>query len=288
MAAGLLLGVLVLALGGAAVVGRPPAGDAAPEAVRRTLRRWRSAGLVLGVAAAGIAVEADDLGRGVLVAAPLFGLCVLAGVVTGEARAVRLPDPVRTAAVETRHLRHFLPGRAAAAVAAAGFALAALLALTTVAGSADDLGRAGRALSYACADFAGRNGPWPGSFYSLPLSLVVGAGAVLAALALRRVVGRPRPVDDAGDLVRDDAERRRSARAVTGAGGLLVTLPLIGVSLTTASALLANPCRPLWWTVAASLLLLLVPGWLALLAWSAVAVVTTDVRPSRATVTSAR
>ncbi|MBY8872303.1 hypothetical protein K7640_10675 [Micromonospora sp. PLK6-60] len=282
------MAVVVLALAGAAVVGRPPAGEDAPEAVRRTLRRWRCAGLILGVVAAGVAVNADELGRGVMVAAPLFGLCVLAGVVVGEARVVRLPGSVRTAAVETRHLRHFLPAWAAPAVAVAGGALVVLLALTTVAGSADDLGRAGRRLSYACPDFAGSHGPWAGSFYSLPLALVVGAGVVLAVLALRRVVGRPRPLDAAGELVRDDAERRRSGRAVTGACGLLVTLPLIGVSLTTAAALLANPCRPLWWTVAVWLLHLLVPAWLALLAWSVAAVVATDVRPARATVTSPR
>ncbi|SCE69992.1 hypothetical protein [Micromonospora mirobrigensis] len=288
MALSLLLGIVVIALVVAALAGTPAAGDPAPARVRRTVRGWRWAGLTVGVAAAAVAVRADPLGRGTAIAAPLLGLCVLAGVVAGETRAARPTGPARAAALETRQIRHYLPRWPATAVAVAGVGLAVLLVATTAAGSPDDQGRAGRSFGYDCGEFTGGHGPWPGSFYSLPLAVVLGAGVLLAGLALRRVVGRPRPVDDAGDLVRDDAERRRSGHAVTGAAGLLVAVPLIGVSVTAAGGLLASPCRPAWWTAAAWLLLLLTPGWLALAGWSVTALLRSGAPTPRPAVPAAR
>jgi hypothetical protein len=278
-----LLALLLVPLLVAALTGRPTTADPATAPIRRTVRRWRWSGLAVGAVVAAVAAGYDPLGRGVLLAAPLLGLCVLAGVIAGESRAVRPTGPTRQAALETRQVRHYLPRRPARAVAAAGVTLTALLTATTAAGSADDLGRAGRALAYDCGTVTGSHGPWAGSFYSLPLALVVAAGVLIAALAVRRVVGRPRP-QAAADLGPDDAERRRSATAVTGALGVLLTIPLTGVSLFTALGLLASPCRPLWWTAAAWLLLLLVPGWLALLGWSGVALLdpaTPAGRPAR-------
>ncbi|MEU8260398.1 hypothetical protein AB0C02_07230 [Micromonospora sp. NPDC048999] len=269
-----ILGLLLLPLLGVALAGPSATGEPATEHIRRTTRRWRWAGLTVGATVAAVAAGQDPLGRGVLLAAPLFGLCVLAGVVAGESRVVVRPaGAARQAALETRQVRHYLPRRPIRAVTAAAGALAVLLIATTAAGSADDLGRAGRSLAYDCGEFAGgSHGPWAGSFYSFPLALVVGLGVLIAALAMYRLVGRPRPQDPAGDLLRDDAERRRSAAAVTGACGVLVTIPLIGVSLFTASGLLSNPCRPAWWTATAWVLFLLIPAWTALLGWSAVAV----------------
>ncbi|MEV6931932.1 hypothetical protein AB0M46_46615 [Dactylosporangium sp. NPDC051485] len=277
-----IVGLLLVALLGVALAGPSAAGEPAAERIRRTTGRWRWAGLALGAAVAVAAGGYDPLGRGVLLAAPLFGLCVLAGVVAGESRVVVRPaSSTRQAALETRQVRHYLPRRPFRAVSAAGTALAVLLAATTATGSADDLGRAGRALAYDCGEFAGATGPWAGSFYSLPLALVAGLGVLIAALAMHRLVGRPRPQAPAGDLVRDDAERRRSATAVTGACGVLVAIPLIGVSLFTAAGLLSNPCRPAWWTAAAWGLFLLVPAWTVLLGWSAVAVLRPGHRADR-------
>ncbi|SCF34959.1 hypothetical protein GA0074695_5910 [Micromonospora viridifaciens] len=277
-----ILGLLLLPLLGVALAGPSAVGEPATEHIRRTTRRWRWAGLALGAAVAAVAAGYDPLGRGVLLAAPLFGLCVLAGVVAGESRVVVRPaGTTRQAALETRQVRHYLPRRPFRAVAAAGAALAVLLAATTAGGSADDLGRPGRALAYDCGEFAGAHGPWAGSFYSLPLALVVGLGVLIAALAMYRLVGRPRPQAPGGDLLRDDAERRRSATAVTGACGVLVTIPLIGISLLTVAGLVSSPCRPAWWTAAAWVLLLLIPAWTALLFWSAVAVLHPGPRAAR-------
>ncbi|MFJ8577199.1 hypothetical protein [Micromonospora sp. NPDC093277] len=274
--------LLLVPLIGVARVGPSGLGEPVTERARLTTWRWRWAGVAFGAVVAIVAARADPLGRGLLLAAPLFGLCVLAAVVAGESRVVtRSAGTTRQAALETRQVRHYLPRRPFRAVLAAAAALAVLLIATTAGGSADNLGRAGRALAYHCGGFTGTRGPWAGSFYSLPLALVVGIGGLIAALAMHRLVGRPRPQAPAGDLVRDDAERRRSATTVTGACGLLVTIPLIGVSLVTAAELLGSPCRPVWWTVAAWGLFLLVPAWTVLLAWSTVAVLRPGPRADR-------
>lgn len=98
------------------------------------------------------------------------------------------------------------------------------------------------------------HGPWAGSFYSVPLGIVVLVGAVASVVALRRIVHRPRPEGTSGQIVSDDALRRRAADAVTGAGGALVSIPLIGVSLVTAAGLPSIACRPAWWTRACRVL----------------------------------
>jgi hypothetical protein len=264
---GTLLTVLLLTRGNATA-----SEDPLPVPVRRAMAGWQWGGVVVGAIVAVVAGRSGTLGRGALVAAPLFGLCVLIGVVAGEIRAARPNSSIRRAVVETRRIRDYLPQWPSRALAGAGGVLVALLAATTAAGSPDDLGRAGRAVTAGCGQYLEAHGPWAGSFYSLPLAAVVLTGFLLAMLALWRVAGRPRPQDPSGDLLRDDAIRRRSATKVTGAFGVLVTIPLSGVSLVTASALLSISCAPLWWTIAAWLLVLLVPAWLALLGWSVAAI----------------
>ena len=123
--------------------------------------------------------------------------------------------------------------------------------------------RAGRTLARQCSPILGQAvGPWPGSFYAVPLALVVLSGLVLAGLALRRVVHRPRSGDDPRV---DDALRRSAAEAVVAGCGLLVAVPLAGVSFFAALAVLGLDCAPAVWTAAAAALGLLVPA-LAVLA----------------------
>ncbi len=232
--------------------------------------RW--AGLVLGTVVGVIAAESGGLGTGLLLAAPLFGLCVLLGVIGGEL-LVRAPTgPTRTAAVEVRRVGDYLPSRLGPVVAATGIALLALVVVTTAAGSPDDQGRAGRSLFRQCtADISVGHGPWPGWSYTGPLAAVVLAGLVVAAVALHVVVRRPRTGEDRSA---DDRLRRRSARTVTGAVGILFAIPLAGVSLTAAGALFGIDCAPAWWTVAGYGLIALVPAALVVVAWCAIAVLT--------------
>ena len=177
-----------------------------------------------------------------MLAVPLCALCVLAGVVLGELRVAAPQGPVRSATLEVRRVRDYLPRRLTATVGTATALLLVVLALTTATGSADDLGRAGRSFARRCsAVTGGATGPWPGSFYALPLGAVVVMGLVLAGFALRRVVRRPRQGEDA---IVDDALRRQAAEAVVAACGLLVALPFAGVSLLTAAALHNHVCPP--------------------------------------------
>jgi hypothetical protein len=231
----------------------------------RTTRRWRGAGLAAGIIVAVASAQFGALGRGLLLAAPLCALCVLAGVVLGELRVSAPEGPVRTAELQIRRVRTYLPRRLTTAVGVATALLVVVLALTTTTGSPDDLGRAGRSFARRCsAVLSGGTGPWPGSFYALPLAVVVVAGLLLAAFALHRVVQRPRQGEDPAV---DDGLRRQAAEAVTAACGLLVAVPLAGVSLVTAGALSNHVCPPTGSSVIVVALHLLVPVLALLAAW---------------------
>jgi hypothetical protein len=231
----------------------------------RTARRWRGAGLAAGIVVAIASVQLGALGRGLLLAVPLCALCVLAGVVFGELRISAPAGPVRTADLQVRRVRSYLPRRLGTAVGIATALLAVVLTLTTAAGSPDDLGRAGRSFARRCsAVLSGATGPWPGSFYALPLGIVVVAGLALAAVALHRVVRRPRQGEDPAV---DDGLRRQAAEAVTAACGLLVAVPLAGVSLVSAGALHNHVCPPAGSSVLVVALRLLVPALAVLAAW---------------------
>lgn len=278
-------GVLVLAIGaflsaGLALVAwllrtrsRPvvPVGAAAvPAAAARRTASFRVAGMITGLGAAAVAAASGLLGRGLLLAGPVFGLCVLAGVVAGEISVRPARGETRAAVVEVRRVRDYLPRGLATAVLAAAAVLLALVTVTTVTAGPDDLGRAGRALLLSCGPGAWQNhGPWPGSFYSAPLAAMVTAGLIAAGGGLRIIIRRARTGAAPDVVAADDALRRRAARTITGACGILVAVPLAGVCLVSAGALLSFSCQPAWWTYAGwALLALLIPvvpliGWCA-------------------------
>ncbi len=242
--------VVIRLAAGARPVDRPVA-PSSPElqAIARTTGRSRLAGVAVGAVVGMVAAYQGGLGRGLLLAAPLFALCVLAGVLVGELLVGTPGGPVRQAALEVRRIRDYVPRALGSAVVAAGALLAVVLVVTTAAGSPDDMGRAGRDLVRRCsAVMAEGSGPWPGSYYAFPLSVVVLCGLLAAGVVLTRVVRRPRQSDD---LAVDEALRRSAAGAVTAAVGLLIAVPLAGVSVVTAAALVGITCHPQWWTVAA-------------------------------------
>src|SRR3954469_17080681 len=100
----------------------------------RTARRWRGAGLATGIVVAIASIQLGALGRGLLLAVPLCALCVLAGVVVGEVRISAPAGPVRTADLQVRRVRTYLPRRLSTAVGAATALLVVVLALTTATG----------------------------------------------------------------------------------------------------------------------------------------------------------
>ena len=242
------------------------------RAVARTTTRWRIAGLALGLGLAVYLLDADDLGRGLVLAAPVVGLGVLVGVVGGELRVAPPSGATRTAALEVRRVRDYLPRVLAPVVAAATLTLLGLLAVTTAVGSPDDQGRAGRSLTTTCrvavdgllTETTSSTGPWPGAFYSVPLAAALVGGLLAATTALRAVARRPRQGEHLG---LDDALRRRAASAVVAAVGVLVGVPLAGVTVTAAVAV-QNSCPSVGWRGLAGLLLVLGPAGLLLTGWS--------------------
>ncbi|MEU1965890.1 hypothetical protein ABZ541_19395 [Micromonospora sediminicola] len=258
---------------------RRPPNDPRQRAIRRTTR-WRWVGVAVG-ATLGVAVAAaDPLDLGALLAAPVFGICVLVGVLIGEASVAPPGGPTRTAALEVRTVRDYLPRRMSRAVAVAAVGLLALLVVTSANSGPDDAGNPGRALELRCPPTtAEEHGPWPGAFYSVPLAVVVLLGLVVAYVVLRNIVRRPRPGGTPDLIAVDNASRRRTARAVTGAVGILVGLPLAGVAATASWALLSTACGPAWGRPVGWFLLVAWPVVIALTVWWTTAVLV----PKRAT-----
>lgn len=247
-------------------------------------RRWfRGAGTLLGLLGGVTVVVLDTFGRGLLLAAPVVAIGLLLGVRAAELSVHPPEGPRRSASLTVRRSVDYLPRRLTAVVAMMGVALLALMAATTLAGSADDMGRAGRVLTVQCTALTSRSsGPWPGSYYTGPLALVLLVGVVLALSVLRRVVARPplvMPVEDLGaglpgtptgaDLERaDDVLRAQAARAVVAAVGVLLALPLAGVALVTGAVLARTGCGSPWWPIGAAATLLLAVLGLVVLVWS--------------------
>jgi hypothetical protein len=255
MAYGVALLVLAVVAGAAIALpvvrgrtARSPRVSPAAAAVYRHTRRWQLIGLLVGVPLA-IVVGEIPLGRGLMMAAPVFGLCVLAGVLVGEATAPRLVlGDTRAAVLEVRHLKDYLPTRLAVVVAALAAGLTAILIVATVTAGSDDLGRAGRALTATCGGGIARATPWPGSYYSIPMAMLLLAGLTVAAIAFRQVTGRPRPGTDEEIRAVDDYMRRRAGRRIVAACGVLVAVPTVGVALVSSATLRSVSCGSAWAT----------------------------------------
>lgn len=264
---------------GEAVAGARAA--AALEAARHRVDLWRWAGLAAGVAAAWWTAETGTLGRGPMLAPAAFGLTAVAGVLAGE-MSVRPPSQgERSAALRVRRLRDYVPPRLGAVVGVTSAGLLALLAATTAAASPDDMGRAGRALAGSCsAATSWARGPWPGSYYSVPLGALVVVGLVAGMAVLVRVAGRPRVGGSAELVGADEALRHRAGETVTAACGVLVAAPFIGIAGVTAMTLQSD-CEPAWWGVARAGLLAGIPLLLVVLSWCVAVLLSPSGRPAR-------
>lgn len=221
--------------------------------VARHTRRWRVAGLLLGGVTAVLLVtlgqRVDALGRLTALAPAALGAGVLLGTIAGELTARPSVGIRRSAAVETRTLRSILPRGRAFVLAVSTVLLAGALGIGAAWGSADTLGRPGRLLSRTCTVtdpdlgpvlMGSARGPWPGSFYAVPLTVALLVLAGLVAVALRAVVNRPRPDLDSRGL--DTMLRRWSVGNVLTAATVTVLGTLGPVSLLMLSALSGNDC----------------------------------------------
>ena len=221
--------------------------------IARHTRRWRVLGLLLGGVAAVLLLtlgqRVDALGRATALAPMALGAGVLLGTIVGELTARPAHGIRRSAAMETRTLRAILPRARAVVLGVSTALLVGALVIGAAWGSADDLGRAGRVLSEQCrlADpdlgavvVGGSRGPWPGSFYCVPLVIGLLVTAGLVAFALRAIVTRPRPELDSMGL--DTMVRRWSVGNVLTAATVTVLGTLGPVALLMVSALSGMVC----------------------------------------------
>ena len=222
--------------------------------IARHTRRYRIVGLLLGGVAAVLVLvlgqRADALGRVTALAPTVLGAGILLGTITGELTARPSVGIRRSAAVETRTLGAVLPRGRAVVLAVSTALLVGALAIGAAWGATDDQGRAGRVFSRLCtvvdADLGpvtmgSSRGPWPGSFYALPLAVALLVLAVLVAVALYAVVNRPRPELDSRGL--DTLLRRWSVGNVLTAATVTVLATLGAVAILMASALADGTCR---------------------------------------------
>lgn len=222
-------------------------------AIARHTRRWRVTGLLLGGLAAALlltlGVRVDALGRVTALAPTALGAFVLLGTIAGELSARPGTGIRRSAALERRTLSAVLPRGRAWLLGTSATLLVGALTAGALWGSADDLGRPGRWLTRECLTevpgagqvlTGGSRGPWPGSFYGVPLAIALVVLGVLVALALHAVVSRPRPELDSREL--DTLLRRWSVGNVLTAATVTVLGTLGPVALLMASALTGSAC----------------------------------------------
>ncbi|MEV6331600.1 hypothetical protein [Streptomyces sp. NPDC051909] len=222
-----------------------------PVPLPRTLHaglaaRWT--GLVLGAGLAWLLAGTDRLGigpgLGLLGAVPAFGLCAVAGVLVGDALTPKQTGTVRSAALTPRRVRDFLPLRLVYVLTGQATVLVTLLTGAALTASADDLGRAGRALTAACGRLTESHGPWPGLFYGVPILGALALTTAVCGYALHRVTRRPAPAPTATAEARESDERQRHdhARALTAAWGLTVCVPLAGSAFFAWGSLTSLSC----------------------------------------------
>ena len=247
----LAVGVAVLTTLVPAIVGlrRPGLGEAAVAARRRSVLASAAAGAAGAVVfAAWLALGPDNVTRSLPVLPSLVGIAMTAVAVVAERTWPRPTGEVRVAS-----LRAPMPRSRSSARLAAGGALLSLVLLGfgALTDSAD-----GRMAQLDWGTGGAGHGPYPGSFYALPILV---AGAVLAALTwwgLREVEGRPAlgPGLEDVDTAAREASRARVLRGATFAslvtsGSLLMTMGSAWASLmrTVRGAGSAGRFDAWWW-----------------------------------------
>ncbi len=214
--------------------------------LHRSMLLARLAGILLGLAVIVPVATSGRLGRGLMLVPAVFAAVQILAVLTGDVIARHDARTPGSAGIEVRRVRDFLPAGLTRLTTLAAAALTVLLAWATVVASPDDVGRPGRSLAYTCTEdcSSGRLGPWPGSFYSVPMALALLAVVVLGGTAVLGTVRRPRNGSDSEIVRVDDAVRRRSVESVVASMGIAVSASLAGVGVFAGFGLAAENRAP--------------------------------------------
>ncbi len=267
----LMVVVLALVVTACVALAVRPRGDFSIAREWRWVRWSRLLGIALGVLIAALLVSHPSFasgGIGTMIAPAGFGLGALLGVAAGET-IVRAPRPIgpRTASLQRRSAAAYLPRPTSYAVATGLALLVATLVLTTLTAQSDGYLGDGRAIGCQAGNISQSHGPYPGSFYAVPLAIVLGVVLATAAVAAVSVVRRPRGLatTDAGD----DQLRMRSMTVIVAAVGVAVGTSLTGIAGTAAAGLLSlgGGCAPAWMPVVGWLLIPTAIIGLGLAAW---------------------
>ncbi|GAA2755272.1 hypothetical protein [Actinopolymorpha rutila] len=199
--------------------------------LRRSTLLGRGLAMVVGAIAAVVTASTGGLGRGFAVAPAVFAAVQVVGVLAVDLLARDDARTPGTAGLEVRRVRDFSARGLVRVAVAAGAVLALFLAWAGAVAGPDDLGRAGRALTYSCTAGCdhGTLSPWPGSYYSVPMAVAL--LLVLAGVAIRVTVRRPRNGAVPEIVAVDDVVRRRSVESVLAALGVAFTGSLAGAAL---------------------------------------------------------
>ncbi|MFD2082528.1 hypothetical protein SAMN05421678_10226 [Actinopolymorpha cephalotaxi] len=201
--------------------------------LRRSTLVGRLLALVAGATAAVVTASTGGLGRGFALAPAAFAAVLIVGVLAADLAARDDARTPGTAGLEVRRVRDLLAPGLVRLAATVGVVLAVFLGWAGVVAVPDDLGRAGRALTYNCVegcDF-GTLSPWPGSYYSVPMAAALLGVLLLAGIAVGVTVRRPRNGASPEIVAVDDVVRRRSVESALAAVGVAFTGSLAGTAL---------------------------------------------------------
>lgn len=201
--------------------------------LRRSTLLGRGLAMMAGVIAGVATASTGGLGRGFALVPAVFAAVQIVGVLLVDLLARDDARTPGTAGLEVRRVRDFSAPGLVRLTGAVGAVLALFLAWAGVVAVPDDLGRAGRALAYSCTAGCdhGTLSPWPGSYYSVPMVAALLLVLVLAGIAVRVTVRRPRNGAAPEIVVVDDVVRRRSVESVLAAVGVAFTGSLAGTAL---------------------------------------------------------
>lgn len=221
------------------------------------------AGLVLGglTATAMLLVPDGTLGRLASMAPTAGGIVAVLVVAIAELTTPHLEGDARTASLESRRRRDAVDVPAAVLALGTFLTLALALGVGWAMGSADDMGRPGRAIVASCGATSSGAGPWPGSFYGAPMLSVTGVLAVATVVAVAAVAQRPRV--GATSLETDTRLRKASSGQILRVSTAAAAGALVPVAGLMSSEVLGLACRP-WWSlpfgILAGIVMLLAAG----------------------------